>query len=88
MQQFDVSHPGEIIARELAEMDISVNRFIEETGIQPAFLEGRMALTAEQAVPIAAIMGSTPDFWLRLQYAYDLRQQKNKAEAGKYDDHS
>ncbi|EEW2192756.1 addiction module antidote protein, HigA family, partial [Escherichia coli] len=52
MQQFDVSHPGEIIARELAEMGISVNRFIEETGIQPAFLEGKMALTAEQAVPI------------------------------------
>ncbi|AXE03780.1 HigA family addiction module antidote protein [Salmonella enterica] len=87
MQQFYVSHPGEIIARELAEMGISVNRFIEETCIQPAFLEGKMALTTEQAVLIAAIMGSTPDFWLRLQYAYDLRQQKNKAETGKYDDH-
>ncbi|WP_141030729.1 hypothetical protein [Salmonella enterica] len=58
MQQFYVSHPGEIIARELAEMGISVNRFIEETCIQPAFLEGKMALTTEQAVLIAAIMGS------------------------------
>ncbi|EAN9047068.1 HigA family addiction module antidote protein [Salmonella enterica] len=87
MQQFDVSHPGKIIARELAEMGISINRFIDETGIQLAFLEGKMTLTAEQAVLIAAIMGSTPDFWLRLQHSYDLRQQKNKAETGKYDDH-
>ncbi|MDY0772577.1 hypothetical protein SNK47_18935, partial [Escherichia coli] len=51
---------------------ISVNRFIEETGIQPAFLEGKMALTAEQAVPIAAIMGSTPDFCILESLLEDL----------------
>ncbi|SUG70265.1 Uncharacterised protein [Salmonella enterica subsp. enterica] len=40
MQQFDVSHPGEIIARELAEMGISINRFIDENW-HPAGFPGR-----------------------------------------------
>lgn len=87
MQQFNVSHPGEIIARELAEMDISANRFTSEAGIQPELLEGKVDVTAELAIRIAAIMGSTADFWLRLQHSYDLRQQNDRAETDKNGDH-
>lgn len=87
MQQFNVSHPGEIIARELAEMGISANRFTSEAGIQPELLEGKVDVNAELAIRIAAIMGSTADFWLRLQHSYDLRQQNDKAETDKNGDH-
>ncbi|HHE6471295.1 TPA: HigA family addiction module antitoxin [Providencia rettgeri] len=84
MRQFKVSHPGEIIARDLADMGISGRRFALNIGVTPAtvsrFLSGKTALTPALAIRIAAALGSTPEFWLRLQSAYDLRQLENKID--------
>ncbi len=70
MRQFKISHPGEIIARDLEDMGISGRRF----------LAGKTALTPSLAIRIAAALGSTPEFWLRLQSAYDLRQLENQID--------
>ncbi|HEF8783832.1 TPA: HigA family addiction module antitoxin [Providencia alcalifaciens] len=84
MRQFKISHPGEIIARDLADMGISGRRFALNIGVTPAtisrFLSGKTALTPALAIRIAAALGSTPEFWLRLQSAYDLRQLENKID--------
>ncbi|HEM8293645.1 HigA family addiction module antitoxin [Providencia vermicola] len=84
MRQFKVSHPGEIIARDLADMGISGRRFALNIGVTPAtvsrFLSGKTALTPALAIRIAAALGSTPEFWLRLQSAYDLRQLENQID--------
>ncbi|EUD04179.1 MULTISPECIES: HigA family addiction module antitoxin [Providencia] len=84
MRQFKISHPGEIIARDLADMGISGRRFALNIGVTPAtvsrFLSGKTALTPSLAIRIAAALGSTPEFWLRLQSAYDLRQLENKID--------
>lgn len=84
MRQFKVSHPGEIIARDLADMGISGRRFALNIGVTPAtvsrFLSGKTALTPALAIRIAAALGSTPEFWLRLQGAYDLRQLENQID--------
>ncbi|MEQ5075608.1 HigA family addiction module antitoxin [Providencia alcalifaciens] len=84
MRQFKISHPGEIIARDLAGMGISGRRFALNIGVTPAtvsrFLSGKTALTPALAIRIAAALGSTPEFWLRLQSAYDLRQLENKID--------
>lgn len=78
MRQFKVSHPGEIIARDLDDMGISGRRFALNIGVTPAtvsrLLTGKTALTPSLAIRIAAALGSTPEFWLRLQSTYDLRQ--------------
>lgn len=78
MRQFKVSHPGEIIARDLDDMGISGRRFALNIGVTPAtvsrLLTGKTALTLSLAIRIAAALGSTPEFWLRLQSTYDLRQ--------------
>ncbi|MDF3828881.1 MULTISPECIES: helix-turn-helix transcriptional regulator [Enterobacteriaceae] len=83
MRQYTVSHPGVIIARDLADMGKSAQSFVNETQIAAEFLEGKLSLTAGMAVHIAALMGGTPEFWMRLQYMYDLHQQKLKAERRK-----
>ncbi|EAY8179391.1 HigA family addiction module antidote protein, partial [Salmonella enterica] len=44
------------------------------------FLAGKTALTPPLAIRIAAALGSTPEFWLRLQSAYDLRQLENQID--------
>ncbi|MBD2794015.1 HigA family addiction module antidote protein [Xenorhabdus sp. 42] len=84
MRQFKISHPGEIIARDLADMGISGRRFALNIGVTPAtvsrFLAGKTALTPSLAIRIAAALGSTPEFWLRLQSAYDLRQLENQID--------
>ncbi|WP_337049962.1 HigA family addiction module antitoxin [Serratia fonticola] len=84
MRQFKISHPGEIIARDLADIGISGRRFAINIGVTPAtvsrFLAGKTALTPSMAIRIAAALGSTPEFWLRLQAAYDLRQLENQID--------
>lgn len=98
MRQFTISHPGEIIARDLADMGISGRRFALNIGVTPAtvsrLLAGKTALTPALAIRIAAALGSTPEFWLRLQGAYDLRQLEDQIDTsgiisyGKQDDSS
>ena len=65
-------------------MGISGRRFALNIGVTPAtvsrFLSGKTALTPALAIRIAAALGSTPEFWLRLQSAYDLRQLENKID--------
>lgn len=84
MRQFKISHPGEIIARDLEDMGISGRRFALNIGVTPAtvsrFLAGKTALTPSLAIRIAAALGSTPEFWLRLQSIYDLRQLENQID--------
>lgn len=84
MRQFKISHPGEIIARDLADMGISGRRFALNIGVTPAtvsrFLAGKTALTPALAIRIAAALGSTPEFWLRLQSVYDLRQLEDQID--------
>lgn len=84
MRQFNISHPGQIIARDLADMGVSGRRFALNIGVTPAtvsrLLAGKTALTAPLAIRIAAAMGSTPEFWLRLQSAYDLRQLESQID--------
>ena len=87
MRQFKISHPGEIIARELEELGISGRRFALNIGVTPAtvsrFLAGKTAITPSLAIRIAAALGSTPEFWLRLQSAYDLRQLENQIDTSR-----
>lgn len=96
MKQFKISHPGEIIARDLADMGVSGRRFALNIGVTPAtvsrLLAGKTALTPALAIRIAAALGSTPEFWLRLQGDYDLRQLEDQIDTsgiisyGKQDD--
>jgi len=78
MNQFKVSHPGEMIARELEEMGISEQEFIDKSGVSPAFFHGRQDVTPELAIGISKIAGSSPDYWLRLQNRYDSHRRADE----------
>jgi antitoxin HigA-1 len=71
-------HPGEILREELEELgcsarelartlDVPVNRI---TGI----LREERGITADTALRLARYFNNSPEFWLNLQSAYDLRQ--------------
>ncbi|MCH7957586.1 MAG: HigA family addiction module antidote protein [Proteobacteria bacterium] len=75
-------HPGEILRDELAERGLSANALARALGV-PAnritgILNGTRALTADTALRLARCFGTSPEFWMNLQQAYELRSARLK----------
>lgn len=70
-------HPGEHLAEELAELQISATEFARQIDVPPnrvtAILNGKRAVTADTALRFAHWFGTSPEFWLNLQMLYELR---------------
>jgi antitoxin HigA-1 len=81
-------HPGEVLKDELAEIGMTANAFAHALHVPAnritAILNGNRSVTADTALRISRFFGTTPEFWLNLQTAYDLKIAKltvgNKVE--------
>lgn len=79
-------HPGEILREDyLAELGMSVNALARLLAV-PAprindVVRERRGITADTALRLARCFDTTPQFWLNLQSAYELRLAE--IEAGK-----
>lgn len=72
-------HPGEILREDyLAELGMSANALARALHVPPPrvndIVRERRGVTADTALRLARYFGSTPQFWLNLQSAYDLRR--------------
>lgn len=71
-------HPGEILREDyLLPLDMSVNALAKALSV-PAprindVVRERRGVSADTALRLARYFNSTPEFWLNLQAAYDLR---------------
>jgi addiction module HigA family antidote len=70
-------HPGEILREDLLKpLRISVNRLGRDLRVPVTriseIVNGRRGVTADTALRLARYFGTTPEFWMRLQAAYDL----------------
>lgn len=69
-------HPGASIADALEERGISQREAAERLQVTPKhineLIKGHTRVTSETARALARVIGSTPEFWLRLQTHYDL----------------
>ncbi len=70
-------HPGEILGEELQELGMSANALAKELGVPTnritAVLRGRRGITADTALRLSRYFGTTPQLWLNLQQAFELR---------------
>ena len=70
-------HPGEILAEELEELDMSANRLSRELHVPTnritQILAGKRAITADTALRLGQYFGTGPELWLNLQKSYELR---------------
>ena len=72
-------HPGEILREEfLAPLNMSPHALALELKV-PAprindIVRERRAITPDTALRLARYFGSTPQFWMNLQVAYDLKR--------------
>ena len=71
-------HPGEVLMEEyLKPLGVSQNKLALHMRV-PAqriseIIKGKRAITADTAVRLAKVIGTTPEFWLSLQMDYDLQ---------------
>ena len=79
-------HPGEILGDELEETGLSAKRLAEVIQVPPnrlyQILAGKRNITADTALRLSRYFGTSADFWMNLQTAYELdlaRQQFGKA---------
>lgn len=71
------SHPGEILFREFLEpKEISQVEFAKALGVPVqrinTLINGKRGITAETALLLGQELGTSPEFWMNLQNAWDL----------------
>jgi addiction module HigA family antidote len=72
-------HPGEILLEEfLQPAGITQTAFSEQLGWTRArlneLIKGKRGITAESALDLAEILGTSPKLWMNLQATWDLDQ--------------
>lgn len=69
-------HPGEILADELDEIGLSAKKLAADIEVPPnrlyQLLAGKRSMTADTALRLARYFGTSADFWMSLQSAYEL----------------
>ena len=75
-------HPGEVLQEELETLELSATAFAKALHIPPnritLILHKQRAITADTAIRLAAYFGNTPEFWMNLQIAYDIKTAMKK----------
>jgi addiction module HigA family antidote len=73
-------HPGEILQEEMKELGLSARHLAKALNVSvnriTSILGEERAVTADTALRLARYFNSTPEFWLNLQSAYDLRRAR------------
>jgi addiction module HigA family antidote len=79
-------HPGEILLEEFLEpAGITQAAFAEKIGWTRArlneLIRGKRGITADAALDLSEILGTTPNLWMNLQSTWDLDQASRRRKA-------
>ena len=79
-------HPGEILLEEfLQPLGMSQAAFAEKIGWTKArvneLIRGKRGVTAEAALDLADVLGTSAKLWMNLQATYDLDRARKAREA-------
>lgn len=75
--------PGEMLHKEfMVPLGMSASRLAREIGVPAnritAILNGTRGISAETPILLGRQFGTTPEFWMNLQTAYDLAQARDR----------
>ena len=70
-------HPGETLLHDFIEpLGLSSYRVAKDIGVEPIrisrIVRGMQNITPDTAIRLSRYFGTTPEWWMRLQTAYDL----------------
>jgi antitoxin HigA-1 len=76
-------HPGEVLLHDYLEpLEITQYRLATTISVPPRrineIVHGKRAITADTALRLGQFFGTTPDYWMALQSAYDTETAKDK----------
>ena len=75
-KQLPPIHPGTILREDLRDVGISMNRLARDLRVPmnriSAIVNGRRAISADTAMRLAKYFGTSAQYWMNLQSAYDL----------------
>lgn len=78
-------HPGEFLQEILVDRGISQAQFARAIGVAPMrishVVKGTRPVTAELALLFGKALGQSPQYWLNLQAAYDLKIAERQIRA-------
>ncbi len=79
-------HPGEILLEEFLEpMGMTQTAFADKIGWTRArlneLIRGKRGVTAEAALDLADVLGTSPKLWMNLQATYDLDKARRARSA-------
>jgi len=71
---FNPAHPGEVLRDYLGEVSITeaASRLSITRAHLSRILNGHASITAEMSLRLSSALGTSPDFWLRMQGQFDL----------------
>ena len=79
-------HPGEILMEEFLEpLGMTQTAFADQIGWTRArlneLIRGKRGVTAEAALDLADVLGTSPKLWMNLQATYDLDKARRARSA-------
>jgi addiction module HigA family antidote len=79
---FNPAHPGEVLRDYLDGMTVSeaASRLKVTRAHLSRILNGHTSVTAEMSLRLSAALGTSPDFWLKMQGQYDLWQARKSTK--------
>lgn len=82
MTQQTAIHPGEHLAEELKELNMSAAELARKLDVPTnrvtGILNGQRSITGDTALRLAHFFGTSAEFWLNLQSLYELRLAQQK----------
>ena len=76
--------PGELLRDELGEIGVSLNELARALRVPmnwiSAIVNGKRAVTVDTAMRLARCFGTSPQYWLNLQVAYDLEVARREMQ--------
>ena len=76
-------HPGEILVEELTELGVTPTELSRQINVPPnrvtQIIHGRRSVTGDTALRLGHWFGTSAQFWLNLQSAYDIRVAEERA---------
>ncbi|MBK24263.1 MAG: addiction module antidote protein, HigA family [Halobacteriovorax sp.] len=79
-------HPGEMLLEEFIEPNGWTQAYVaEQLGWTKAklneLIKGKRGITADSALDLSDLLGTSPKLWMNLQSTFDLEQARKKREA-------
>lgn len=76
--------PGDILADEFMQpLGLSANKLARKLGVPPnrisEIIKGRRSISADTALRLSQAFGTSPEFWMNLQSAYDLAIEQQRS---------